>query len=243
MRVHPAAAVLVLSLLVASTAAVPASRQERPKRAVERYALGLIWKGPNAVPGRSAHGDSVQAAHLANNLRMFEAGRLCAAGPCAGDPSLRGLWIWRVDTLAEIPALLAGDPAIQEGRLRVETVRWTADAGIGDTYRAAHQRDPAARDSMGTFAIALLRRGPAGAADDPASARAHEGHLERLRRQGVLVLGGPIEGAGEARGLYVFATDSSRAAQLVAADPAVKAGRFVPQVWSWWTAHGIVPGH
>ncbi len=233
--------VAALALALAAAAAGPAT--PRDAAPVERYALGLIWKGPSWAPGGSAHGDSVQAAHLANNRRMFATGRLCAAGPCSGDPSLRGLWVWRVDSLAEIPPLLALDPAIQEGRLRVEPVRWRADAGIGDTYRAAYERDPGAPDSMVTFAIALLRRGPAGGPGAAKTMAAHERHLAKLREQGALVLGGPIEGPGEARGLYVFATDSTRAARLVAADPAVRSGRFVPQIWRWWTARGVVPGH
>ena len=150
----------VIAALLLAPAALPAAPPPA-KPATERYTLGLIWKGPAWSPERSAHSDSVQAAHLENNGRMYEAGKLVAAGPCGGNPLLRGVWVWRVDSLAEIPGLLAGDPAIQERRLRVDVHRWHADAGIGDDYRAAHENDPATRDSMVSFSLVLLRRGPA----------------------------------------------------------------------------------
>lgn len=239
-----------VAFALAALMLVPAaSRAAEPPAtpAPERYALGLIWKGPAWSPERTAHSDSVQAAHLANNRRMFEAGRLVAAGPCAGNPALRGIWVWRVDSLAEIPALLAGDPAIQERRLRVDVHRWIADAGIGDGYRAAHEEDPDLRDSMVTFSLALLRRGPGYASNLTPKVRkvlaAHAKYAAKLRREGALLLAGSIEGLGEARGVLVFATDSTATSRLLAADPAVKAGRFVPEIWKWWAARGIVPGH
>lgn len=238
-----------LALVLAATLTAPgfAATGAAPAPPPERYALGLIWKGPAWTPERTAHGDSVQAAHLGNNQRMYEAGRLVAAGPCSGNPQLRGIWIWRVDSLAEIPELLAGDPAIQERRLRVEVSRWYADPGIGDDYRAAHQRDPTARDSMVSYSLVLLRRGPAYTSNWTPKVKkvleAHGRNVAKLRGQGALVLGGSIEGLGDTRGLMVFAADSAGTAKLLAADPAVKSGRFVPEIWKWWTARGVVPGH
>ena len=239
----PITFVLAASLLAPSVSGAATDTGPAP----ERYALGLIWKGPAWAPGRTAHGDSVQAEHLRNNQRMFETGRLLAAGPCGGNPELRGIWVWRVDSLAEISELLAGDPAIQERRLRCEVHRWYADPGIGDDYRAALARNPAVGDSMVKFSLVLLRRGPAYTSNVPPKVKkvlaAHGRHMAKLRREGALVLGGSIEGLGDTRGLLVFAADSARTAQLLAADPAIRAGRFVPEIWKWWTAHGIVPGH
>lgn len=242
----PAPALALAAVLLAPAVPGAASATD-PSPPPERYALGLIWKGPAWTPGRTAHGDSVQAAHLRNNQRMFEAGRLLAAGPCGGNPELRGIWVWRVDSLAEIPELLAGDPAIQERRLRVDVHRWYADPGIGDDYRAAKARDAGARDSMVSFSLVLLRRGPAYTSNwTPKVKKVLESHgrnAARLRREGALVLAGSIEGLGDERGVLVFAADSARTAKLLAADPAVKAGRFVPEIWRWWTARGVVPGH
>ncbi|MCC6350561.1 MAG: hypothetical protein IT347_13320 [Candidatus Eisenbacteria bacterium] len=243
---NPVTAALLAALLLSGTARAAAAA-EGTSPPPERYALGLIWKGSAWSPERSAHGDSVQAEHLRNNQRMFEAGRLLAAGPCSGNPDLRGIWVWRVDSLAEIPALLAGDPAVQERRLRCDVYRWFADPGIGDEYRTARAREPGRPDSMVSFSLVLLRRGPAYTSNWTPKVKkvlgAHARNTAKLRREGALVLAGSIAGLGDARGLLVFATDSSRTAKLLAADPAVKAGRFVPEIWKWWTALGIVPGH
>ena len=209
------------------------------------YALGLLFRGPAWTPARTPATDSIQAGHMANIGVMWEARRLVAAGPCSGDPSLRGIFVWRADSLAEIPALLAGDPAIRSGRLRADVHLWSAEPGIGDAYRAAHERG--ARDSMVSFSLVLLRRGPSYTPNaTPEEKRAladHAKHAAKLRSDGLLVLGGSTEGSGDVEGVLVFDADTTQARRLVDADPAVKSGRYVAQVWRWWTALGTVPGH
>ncbi len=238
---------LAVPLLALPAAAAPPAAAGDPDPATERYALGLLWRGPAWTPERTPRTDSLQAGHMANIRAMWEAGRLVAAGPCGGDPVLRGIFVWRVDSLADVPALLEGDPAVRAGRLRCETRRWIADAGIGDDYRARKAADPQGRDSMVTFSLVLLQRGPAYTSNWNAKVkRVLEGHVKhtgKLRREGRLVLGGSIEGLGETRGLLVFAADTAATRKLLADDPAVKSGRFVPRVWQWWTAYGSVPGH
>jgi uncharacterized protein YciI len=239
---------LALALLATAPAALRAAVLSAPAApATERYALGLLYQGPAWSAERTAASDSIQAGHMANIRAMADSGRLVAAGPCAGDPSLRGIFVWRVDSLAALPGLLADDPAIRSGRLRAEVYRWHAEPGIGEDYRAAHAREPGAPDSMVSFSLVLLRRGPSYTSNwTPAVKRVLSAHAKRagkLRHDGLLVLGGSIEGLGDARGLLVFAADTARARRLVAADPAVKSHRFVAQVWQWWTARGTVPGH
>ena len=210
------------------------------------YALGLLFRGSAWTPARTPATDSIQAGHMANIGVMWEAKRLVAAGPCSGDPSLRGIFVWRVDSLAEIPAMLAGDPAIASGRLRADLHRWHAEPGIGDEYRAAHERG-VARDSMVSFSLVLLRRGPAYSSKGTPEAKRvlseHAKHTAKLRAEGLLVLGGETEGTSDVDGLLVFNADTAQARRLVDADPAVKSGRLVAQVWKWWTALGTVPGH
>lgn len=230
---------LALVASVAGAHAAPAPTPAAP------YALGLLFRGPEWTPARTPATDSIQAGHMANIGVMWAARRLVAAGPCSGDPSLRGIFVWRVDSLAEIPALLAGDPAIRSGRLRADVHRWNAEPGIGDEYRAAHEHG--ARDSMVSFSLVLLRRGPAytsnGTPEEKRALSDHEKHAAKLRSDGLLVLGGTTEGAGDVAGVLVFAADTAQARRLVDADPAVKGGRYVAQVWKWWTALGTVPGH
>jgi uncharacterized protein YciI len=233
------ALVLALIAFVAIAQATPSPRPTGP------YALGLLFRGPAWTPERTPATDSIQAGHMANIGVMWDSRRLVAAGPCSGDPSLRGLFVWRVDSLAELPAMLAGDPAISSGRLRADVQRWSAEPGIGDEYRAAHERG--ARDSMVSFSLVLLRRGPSypstGTPEEKRALSDHAKHAAKLRTEGLLVLGGTTDGTGGVDEVLVFHADTAQARRLVDADPAVKSGRFVPQVWRWWTALGTVPGH
>jgi uncharacterized protein YciI len=242
-----ALALASLSLLALHPGVVRAGKTTTPAPATERYALGLLYRGSQWTPERTPRTDSIQAGHMANIRAMWSAGKLVAAGPCAGDPQLRGIFVWKVDSLAELPELLQGDPAIQSGRLRAELHHWYAEPGIGAEYRARKQADPAARDSMVTFSLVLLQRGPAYTSNWTKQVqrvlRDHAKHAEKLRAEGLLVLGGSIEGLGDPRGMLVFAADTARTRELLAADPAVKSGRFVPFIWQWWTALGNVPGH
>lgn len=236
---------IALALAASCLAPSPAAAAGAPP-ATERYALGLLWRGPAWTPERTPRTDSLQAGHMANIRAMWQAGRLVAAGPCGGDPVLRGIFVWRVDSLADVPPMLEGDPAVRAGRLRCETHRWIADAGVGDDYKARKSANPQGRDSMVTFSLVLLQRGPAYTSNWNAKVKrvlaGHVKHTDRLRREGRLVLGGAVEGIGETRGLLVFAADTAATRKLLAADPAVKSGRFVPRIWQWWTAYGNVPG-
>lgn len=234
-----------VALTIALLASAGLAHAATPPSQTGPYALGLLFRGPAWTPERTPATDSIQAGHMANIGAMWEAKRLVAAGPCSGDPSLRGIFVWRVDSLAELPALLAGDPAIASGRLRADVHRWHAEPGIGVEYRAAHERG--ARDSMVSFSLVLLRRGPAysskGTKEEKHVLSEHSKHAAKLRADGLLVLGGETEGTGDLDGLLVFNADTAQARRLVDADPAVKSGRLVAQVWRWWTALGTVPGH
>lgn len=245
MPIRPSLARLALALLAVT--ALAGARPAPPPPATESYALALLWRGAAWTPERTPRTDSIQAGHMANIRAMFEAGPLVAAGPCGGDPALRGLFVWKVDSLADLGPMLAADPAVASGRLRPEVHRWFADAGIGAGYRARITADPNARDSMVWFTVVLLERGPSYTSNwTPKVKKVLEGHAEhvaRLRRDGALVLAGSFAGLGDPRGLLFFAADSARTATLLAADPAIRSGRFTAKYWRWWTAYGNVPGH
>lgn len=239
---------LVLALLAAAAvhgAAVAKSVRPVPSATgSHHYALTLLRRGTrDSIPDSEAR--RLQAGHLGNIRRMFELGALDAAGPFGDDTPLRGLFLFRSDTLA-LDSLFAPDPLIGAGRLRVETHTWITREGVGDAYRARGVASPGARDSMVTFSFVLLKRGPAwSAVATPELTRL----LERQQRElaawsasGRLRLAGPIAGTGELRGVYVFDADTATTARLLARDPLVRAGRIVFEIHPWWTAHGVVPG-
>jgi uncharacterized protein len=97
------------------------------------------------------------------------------------------------------------------------------------------------------YTFVLLRR-PSAAPDYPAERldeiqQQHLAHLGELRARGVLLLSGPFGDQPDEslRGLCVLTTSIDETRELMANDPAVRAGRLVADVMSWWTLRGSLP--
>jgi uncharacterized protein YciI len=107
-------------------------------------------------------------------------------------------------------------------------------------------RDPNIPDAFDVYTLVLLRR-PANARDlpddeiDSLQAR-HLAYRAELRRQGVLVVNGPLDEQSDItmRGLSVFACSLDEAARLSDADPSVQAGRLSYDLMEWWVAAGTL---
>ena len=103
-------------------------------------------------------------------------------------------------------------------------------------------RDPNIPGAFDVYTLVLLRRPP----DAPqmpdeeldALQARHLAYRAELRRQGVLVVNGPLgEQTHEAlRGLSIFACGLEEAARLSDADPSVQAGRLAYDLMEWWVA-------
>jgi uncharacterized protein YciI len=94
------------------------------------------------------------------------------------------------------------------------------------------------------YSFVLLRR-PADAPDYPEERlneiqEQHLANLGALRQRGVLLLAGPFgDQPDEAlRGLCMFDAGLDETRALMAADPAVAAGRLAADVMTWWTLPG-----
>ncbi|HEX7798370.1 MAG TPA: YciI family protein [Vicinamibacterales bacterium] len=101
---------------------------------------------------------------------------------------------------------------------------------------------------MRTYLFVLLRRGPAWSAEEtPESKRLFEGHMANIKamgKAGKLVLAGPFDAPAEDRSAYagLFVLDvktEDEARALLANDPAIAAGRLVPEFRSWYGPAGI----
>jgi uncharacterized protein YciI len=66
----------------------------------------------------------------------------------------------------------------------------------------------------------------------------HLAYRAELRRQGVLVVNGPLGEQSDPtmRGLSIFACDLQEAARLSDGDPSVQAGRLAYDLMEWWVA-------
>ncbi len=216
-----------------------------PMPPMSNYHFGLLRKGPAWTAERTPATDSLQAGHMANIRRMAAEGVLLAAGPFLDGSELRGVFIFRADTVSHLRVLANRDPAIRAGRLVLDLFPWFAPAGIGEPYRRMSQR-PAFRDSMVRLQLALLKRGPKWSEPStPETQALQEGHVGRIFRglaSGQLATAGPFSDAGDLRGVLVFRTDSTSARRWALADPAVTAGVLEVEMYPWMSAYGTMPG-
>ena len=101
---------------------------------------------------------------------------------------------------------------------------------------------PAPPPGMTQYYMVFLRRGPAWTtAVTPETTKVNQGHranVERLTKEGIMVVAGPFEGQTGERalaGIFILRVASmEEAKRLTETDPAVKAGRFVYEIAPWW---------
>ena len=94
--------------------------------------LAFLKKGPNRKEGDGETPEikELQKAHIANINKLAEMKKLVVAGPFGDDGPLRGIFVFRVDSLKEAEELCATDPMIKVGRLAVELHPWQVPEGI-----------------------------------------------------------------------------------------------------------------
>lgn len=106
----------------------------KAKRPLEMKTVyfGFLKKGPNRKDGddKNPEVQELQKAHLANINRLAETKKLVMAGPFGDDGDLRGVFVFRVDSLKEAQDLAATDPMIKIDRLKVELHPWQVPTGV-----------------------------------------------------------------------------------------------------------------
>jgi uncharacterized protein YciI len=88
------------------------------------YYVGFLYRGAQWTPGETPELKRLQEEHLANIRRLADSGKLLLAGPFTDGGDLRGMFVFKVDSMEEAKALAEGDPAVKAGRLRVELHPW-----------------------------------------------------------------------------------------------------------------------
>ena len=94
--------------------------------------FGFLKKGPNRKAGddKTPEVQELQKAHIDNINRLAATKKLIMAGPFGDDGDLRGVFVFRVDSLKEAQDLAATDPMIKIDRLRIELLPWQIPTGV-----------------------------------------------------------------------------------------------------------------
>jgi len=92
--------------------------------------LGFLVRGDKWTPERTPKTEEIQKAHLANINRLAEMKKLVVAGPFGDNGQLRGIFVFKVGSLAEAQALAETDPAVQARRLAIQMHTWSVPEGV-----------------------------------------------------------------------------------------------------------------
>jgi uncharacterized protein YciI len=213
---------------------------------LEKYQFGFLKRGPKWTAESTPETKKIQEGHMANINRMAKAGKLLAAGPMADDGEIRGIFIFKAESLAEAQALAAEDPAIKSGRLTLEILNWSGPKGIGAKIQEEMKTNPNPKFTMTKYYLTLLKRGPKSVdVSKPEGRKLLMEHLSNVRKMvaaGTFLAAGPFEGKGELEGIFVVAAGSPEEAKtIVEADPAIKAGDLTAEIHPWYVAKEVWP--
>jgi uncharacterized protein YciI len=109
--------------------AVKAAKYGADDYGMKKYVMAFLKKGPNREID-SVKANELQMAHLKNIFKMADEGKLVLAGPFMDNDSIRGIYIFNVQTLEEARKLTETDPAIQAGSLVMELREWYGSAAL-----------------------------------------------------------------------------------------------------------------
>ncbi len=97
-------------------------------------------------------------------------------------------------------------------------------------------------DEMKRYWLVLLKKGENRNQDSAGAAKIQERHMSninRLAKEGKLVMAGPMGIDGDLRGIFILnCKDSAEVEAIVKTDTAVITGRLKMEYYPWWTAKG-----
>ena len=99
-------------------------------------------------------------------------------------------------------------------------------------------------NGMKTYVMAFLKAGP-NRNRPPQEAQklqaAHRANINRLAKEGKLVLAGPFADDGALRGIYIFDVATvAEAEALTKTDPAIQAGQLVMELHPWYGSAALM---
>jgi uncharacterized protein YciI len=227
---------LLLSLLGVASLAFAQSEPNAPK-----YFFVLLKRPSNAPQLSKEAGEKLQEEHMANIHRLSAEHKLLVAGPFMDDTSLRGIFVFRADSLAQVQEWASSDPAIKAGHLAADVHGpWLIDPSA--------IREPAKTEGMEQYTLVLMKTGEKWNPGGPGFAdvmNQHPAFVKDMTDKGNLAIAGlfPFSDPGELRGVAIFRVGAKQTGKLTQDDPTVKAGLLKTEIHPWGTVKGVLtPG-
>ncbi len=211
------------------------SRADEAEYQMMTYQMVFLRKGPNH-DAKNQDAAKTQAAHQAFLAKLNRERVNLLYGPFLDDTDLRGIAVLDVADADAAKKLFAEDAHVKAGNLAIEVRPWM---GPKDWFHPP--LDPMVPENL---VVIFKMSGPNRsqlAAEAQEIQQQHLAHLDGLRKQGKLVVGGPFLDDSDWRGVGVYrVADVEEAKKLAAVDPAVKAGRLLIEARPWMTLKGIL---
>jgi uncharacterized protein YciI len=226
---------VVLLLLAMATSAFG---QDEPSAKPAQYFFVLLTRPANAPSLTKEAAEKLQEAHMANIRKLVSEHKLVIAGPFLEDTPLRGIFVFRADSAAQVEEWGNSDPAVQAGRLSPEVHGpWLIDPS------ALH--DPGTTEGMEQYTLVLLKRGEKWDPSAPGFMdvmKQHAAFVKQMTEQGNMAVAGPFpfNVPGDLRGVAIFRVGAEQTVKLAQDDPTVKAGLLKPEIHSWATGKGVL---
>jgi len=100
-----------------------------PEKFTTAY-LAFLTRGDKWTPEKTPATEAIQKAHMENIQKLADMKKLVVAGPFGDNGRLRGIFVFKVDSIEEARELAATDPAVKAGRLALQVLTWTVPEGI-----------------------------------------------------------------------------------------------------------------
>jgi uncharacterized protein YciI len=117
-------------------------------------------------------------------------------------------------------------------------------SAISTIVTVAQESNQAPPAEMSQYFLGLIYKGEQWASIPPEKVaevqKAHRANIVRLEQAGQMLLAGPVDDAGELRGIFIYHTATlAEAEELVNTDPAVQAGRLRVEVYPLWAPKAL----
>jgi uncharacterized protein YciI len=224
------------ALPVAGSALSPTEDQPNSKPA--QYFFVLLNRPANAPQLSKEAGEKLQEEHMANIHKMAAEHKLVIAGPFMDDTTLRGVFVFQADSMAQAQEWADSDPAVKAGRLSAEVHGpWPIDPNT------IHR--PAEPPGFEQYTVVLMKRGDhwnPNAPDFTDVMKQHSSFIKQMTDQGNLAIAGtfPFSDQGELQGVAIFRVGAEETARLTRDNPTVKAGLLKTEIHPWGTGKGVL---
>ena len=197
---------LIFPLFFASFATAPAEPH------ASKYFFVLLKRPSNAPQLSKEAGDKLQEEHMANIRKLHSEHKLVVAGPFTDDTSLRGIFVFKADSLTQAQGWANTDPAIKAGRLAAQVHGpWDIDPNA--------IREPETTQGMEQYTLVLLRNGENWNPSAPGFMdvmKKHHAFVKEITDKGKIAVAGPFpfSDPGELRGITIYRAGAEETAKI-----------------------------